>query len=226
MMMKRMVVATGLILLAGCNKEAEPVAEAPAPTVVKAPATQIAPPAVAPLMPVKDAATGIFLRASWTREGADLSLARPMEPIAMITLDQLPAQMACQASDFTGVGEYLEGMRKQARANGMADIGYHWAVDAVGRVWQLRLLNCEGEHSKGRNGGNIGILVLGDPDQPLTAAQRAATLKLIGVLCQKFPAIPLTGIVGHDEIVRAERPGADVKRMIGEIRHPVQGAGR
>lgn len=43
-----------------------------------------------------------------------------------------------------------------------ADIGYHYIVDPLGRIWEGRPIRYQGAHVQGKNEGNIGILFLGN----------------------------------------------------------------
>ena len=47
-------------------------------------------------------------------------------------------------------------------AKGWGDIGYHFCVDDLGRVYKLRSLDWKGAHVGGYNTGNIGIMFHGN----------------------------------------------------------------
>lgn len=48
--------------------------------------------------------------------------------------------------------------------NGWGDIGYHWAMDDLGRFYRLRPIGLKGAHTGGWNTGNVGIMVHGNYD--------------------------------------------------------------
>lgn len=78
---------------------------------------------------------------------------------------------------------------------GFADIGYHFVIDAEGRIYEGRRLRARGAHTGGYNTGSVGIVLLGnfEIDEP-TAAQMTALAALAGSLAEQFN---LTHLAGH-----------------------------
>ena len=76
----------------------------------------------------------------------------------------------------------LEDMR-----NGLIDIGYHYIIDYDGYVYEGRPIDVEGCHVKGKNKGNIGIVLVGnfDVENP-TREQIDALLKVIEYIHSVF----------------------------------------
>lgn len=71
-----------------------------------------------------------------------------------------------------------------------ADIGYHYAVDRMGRIWQLRDLRFQGAHVKNHNAHNAGIVVLGNFDlQTPTTQQTTALSALLNFMRDAFHPI-------------------------------------
>jgi hypothetical protein len=63
--------------------------------------------------------------------------------------------------------------QRQHIAQGWGDIGYHFSIDDLGRVYKLRPVRYKGAHVGGWNTGNVGIMVHGNYDHDeLKAAQR------------------------------------------------------
>lgn len=61
---------------------------------------------------------------------------------------------------------------QQHRNQGWGGIGYHWAMDDLGRFYRLRPVTYKGAHTGGHNTGNVGIMVHGNYDHDkLTRAQ-------------------------------------------------------
>jgi hypothetical protein len=91
------------------------------------------------------------------------------------------------------------------------DIGYHFLIDPVGRIWQGRLLDWQGAHAGGANGtnnvGNIGICVLGDfnAERPDPRALGALE-RLVDALCERHH-IARARIFGHRQLRSTECPG-------------------
>ncbi len=109
--------------------------------------------------------------------------------------------------------------------NRWADIGYHYIVDRMGRVWEGRPLNYQGAHAHGRaNRGNIGIVLLGNfVNQDLNDSQAKALRLLVARLCRAY-GIPAQRIFTHGEIRggQTECPGPAVSRLVREIRQSLR----
>jgi hypothetical protein len=85
-----------------------------------------------------------------------------------------------------------------------ADVGYHFAIDATGTVFEGRPLAIEGSHVELFNGGNVGIALQGDfesraanlgrPDTP-SPAQLVALRNLVDVLAARFT---IRDVDGHN----------------------------
>lgn len=58
---------------------------------------------------------------------------------------------------------------------GWGDIGYHFSMDDLGRIYRLRPHTRKGAHTGGHNTGNIGFMVHGNYDHDkLTGAQKTS----------------------------------------------------
>ena len=111
------------------------------------------------------------------------------------------------------------------RVRGWRDIGYHYVVDRMGRIWEGRPLNYQGAHAHGRaNRGNIGIVLLGNfMNQDLNDYQAKALRLLIARLCRAY-GIPPERIFTHGEIRggQTDCPGPAVSRLVREIRQSMR----
>jgi hypothetical protein len=97
------------------------------------------------------------------------------------------------------------------RDEGYGDIGYHFLVDPVGRIWQGRTLEWQGAHAGGANGannvGNIGVCVLGDFSNERPDPRALAALeKLVDALCERH-RIARSHVYGHRQLRSTECPG-------------------
>jgi len=109
---------------------------------------------------------------------------------------------------------------------GAGDIGYHFCIDAVGRIWECRPLRYQGAHAGNgpANRGNIGIELLGHFDHVRpTAAQKKSLENLLRYLLSRY-GLKSSDIYTHREIKRvyglpATRcPGTYGQRLVKEIR--------
>ncbi len=78
---------------------------------------------------------------------------------------------------------------------GLADIAYHFVIDAKGEAFEGRAINARGAHTGGHNTGTVGVAILGHFElwRP-TEAQIATLRRLIAHL---KTAYALTHLAGH-----------------------------
>ncbi|MBN2005932.1 MAG: N-acetylmuramoyl-L-alanine amidase [Anaerolineae bacterium] len=78
---------------------------------------------------------------------------------------------------------------------GLADIAYHFIIDAKGEAFEGRTINVRGAHTGGHNTGTIGVALLGHFDLWHPSEAQIVTLKfLITHLKQSYA---LTHLAGH-----------------------------
>ena len=117
----------------------------------------------------------VLPRSAWAQGAPVPFRMNRMSPIRYITIHH-DGMDAFFATDLALVAAHLEGIRRLHRRKGWGDIGYHFAVDPAGRVWEARPLGWQGAHVKDHNPGNIGIVVLGNFE-----VQTPSVLQLEGV---------------------------------------------
>ncbi len=90
------------------------------------------------------------------------------------------------------IQQYHQYGRKKDGKKPFSDIGYHFLIDAQGRIYEGRPLNKIGAHMPGANDA-IGIALMSDSRRksgtPPTPAQKAALENLVRRLKQKIPSI-------------------------------------
>jgi len=101
------------------------------------------------------------------------------------------------------------------RDEGYGDIGYHFLIDPVGRIWQGCAHYVHGAHAGGANNvGNIGICLFGNfnaerPDpRALDALER-----LVGALCERHH-IARAHVYGHGQLRSTECPGKSLMAWV------------
>lgn len=118
------------------------------------------------------------------------------------------------ASDPTGgsleeSAACLRGIQRfHLEEKGWGDIGYHFLIDAAGRIFEGRELNWQGAHAGGANNAqNIGICLLGDLERraPTPAALKSLEL-LVDDLRQRFK-IRENRLYAHREMNTTDCPG-------------------
>ncbi|MFG0284366.1 MAG: peptidoglycan recognition family protein [Phycisphaerales bacterium JB039] len=131
-------------------------------------------------------------------------------------------------SPFYGTGaadaaDRLEAIRRSHVGRGWADIGYHFAIDPQGTVWEGRPLNLQGAHVKDNNEQNIGIVVLGNfQEQAPTPAAAAAVDRFVAQVMRVY-RVPLRSVYTHQELGPTVCPGYHMQRHM-ELARSMRGA--
>ena len=106
------------------------------------------------------------------------------------------------------------------KARGFIEIGYHWVIEAGGKVVPGRPLHIDGAHCLGHNHDSIGICVVGDntsadPTQHWDGDQKQALLDMVVGLELLYPTIK--AVYGHRDApgAKTECPGLDVRALLG-----------
>lgn len=131
----------------------------------------------------------------------------PMGEIRRITLHHsvvTPANWSAPA-----VAETLRTVQEQHLSRGYVDIGFHYAIDGAGFVWECRSLEFMGAHAGGiqNNEGNVGIVLVGDfSSEDPTAAQVESLEQLVQVLRIRY-GIPTSSVYLHSDFKNTRCPG-------------------
>ncbi|MEM9064212.1 MAG: peptidoglycan recognition family protein [Planctomycetota bacterium] len=163
------------------------------------------------------AARGVIARSAWAHEQPRPWLADPMGRISRITIHH-DGYDVFGSPHQTDAAERLELFRDRHIKLGWADIGYHYAVDPAGRVYECRPVSLQGAHVKHNNEQNLGILVLGHH------SLQAPTDEALGALARFVRAkqteyrVPASRVYTHRELRPTECPGHNLQRRFDEIR--------
>jgi hypothetical protein len=159
----------------------------------------------------------IIPRAAWARGGPGYRV-EPMNGVALITFHHSGDPTPFYKNSYADTAQHLEIVREGHRERGFQDIGYHFAIDRMGRVWQLRSLKYQGEHVRTRNPHNLGVVVLGNfMLQEMTAAQRTK-VQTFGRLIRQQYGLPIAQVYTHRELHPTECPGARMQPFMNAIR--------
>lgn len=121
-------------------------------------------------------------------------------------------------------GSYTDSLRRMQLIrtghlnNGWADIGYHFAIDPNGRIWQARPLELQGAHVKDSNPGNVGIVVFGNYEKIRpTQASLDSVNKMVAYAMQRFN-VPLSEVRTHQELRSTACPGRFLQEQMNITR--------
>lgn len=158
-----------------------------------------------------------IVRTRWAQFGPNESLADAMQPVRHITVHH-DGMDAFRASSQGAAADRLEAIRRVHVSKGWADIGYHYAIDPAGRIWEGRPLELQGAHVKARNEGNLGIVMLGNFElQRPTGEALGALTSLIGFEMHRH-RLAVGSIYTHREWAPTACPGANLQAAMDQIR--------
>jgi len=163
-------------------------------------------------------AGAVIPRTIWTRETIRPWLADRMGRIRRITvhhdgLDVFTSKRQADAMDR------LELFRSNhVDRLGWADIGYHFAIDPAGRVYECRPTAYQGAHVKDHNEQNLGVLVMGHHSAQSPSPEALHTLASFVAAKQKRYGVPGSRVYTHRELRPTECPGENLQARFDEIR--------
>jgi hypothetical protein len=162
----------------------------------------------------------IVPRNEWTDEGPDETNITPMAPIYRLTIhhtampdDELPDEIDTKI-------RLQKILTWHKQNNKWADMGYHFVIDADGKVWEGRNIKYQGAHagSETLNVGNVGIVLIGNFDtHELPEIQRQALFDFVQYLKNKYK-IESKNIFGHDHFKDTKCPGKFVMPYVEQLR--------
>lgn len=174
-----------------------------------------------PVAPTKSTISiGAISRSTWAKGQPIPKNMKPMKLTRYITIHHDGMTSFTSTSKSTAAAR-LETIRKaHLRRDGgrWGDIGYHYAIDPAGRLWEGRSLKWQGAHVKARNEGNIGVVVLGNYEkQSLNRAQSAAIEATLKLLMKKH-SVPVSRVRTHQEWAATACPGKSLQRLMVNLR--------
>ncbi len=160
----------------------------------------------------------IYKRERWTRRGVNRAKLNPMGKITRITVHHSGSPKGFADTDYKATVSYLEKVRSYHRSRKWADIGYHYAVDPKGRVWECRDIKYQGAHVRNHNEHNIGVVLLGNFEiQKPTWSQLSSMKKLVKQLRAKY-RVGVKRIYTHKEINPTTCPGRHLQPVVSLYR--------
>ncbi len=161
----------------------------------------------------------VIARSAWARGEPVQARMNRMVPIRHITVHH-DGMEPFFATDTRSVAAHLENIRRLHRRKGWGDIGYHFAVDPAGRVWEGRSMGWQGAHVKDHNPGNIGIVVLGNFEQQAPSEAQLAGVRRHVTALMRVYNVPGSRVHTHREWPGANTacPGTSLQQSLERIR--------
>lgn len=107
----------------------------------------------------------------------------------------------------------LRGYQRLHQGNGWGDIGYNFAIDKWGNIYEARGFDAVGAHAGGHNTANLGVVLIGDSrNGDLTDAAKAAFQDLYAHLQQQTSS-NLRQLV-HSDLNATACPGEPLRQWV------------
>lgn len=164
-----------------------------------------------------DPAAGVIPRSRWTKDAPRQWLAKPMGSVRRITVHH-DAIEPLPSSGPDEVARRLDAIRQGHLRLDWADIGYHYAIDPAGRIWEGRPLTLQGAHVGDQNQQNLGIVMLGNFERRTpTGPSLEALDRLLAAEMRRF-RIPISEVRTHREMAATACPGRNLQREMDRTR--------
>ena len=216
---RRSFLLAGAALLVGCGTK-RVTSSLPSPIWSGTQKPQLELPVQEAVLPEPSATLGAISRRVWAKGQPIPKHMNRMLPAKYITIHH-DGMTSFTSTSKSSAALRLETIRRShLRRDGgrWGDIGYHFAIDPAGRLWQGRPLNWQGAHVKAKNEGNIGVVVLGNFElQSVNRAQAAAVESTLRSLMKKY-SIPVSRVRTHQEWTPTACPGKSLQRLMVGIR--------
>lgn len=159
----------------------------------------------------------VIPRSKWTGDKPRGWLADRMTQIQRITVHHDAISPAPTVAYGDSVRR-LRAIRKGHLGNGWADVGYHYAIDPNGRIWEARPLVLQGAHVKNQNPGNIGVVMFGNYEKIRPTARAMESLnRLLAHEIARF-GVPIRNVYTHQELATTACPGRHLQQQMVGIR--------
>lgn len=170
----------------------------------------------APIGPVP----GVIPRSQWTSAQPIMSRAVfAMGGVTRITVhhDSIPSTGIRSMND---AARRLESVRGSHIRNGWVDIGYHYSIDPMGRVWEARPTSLQGAHVKNQNEHNLGIMLMGNFNEHTPTSDALNSLDSFLAEMMRRYRVPIGRVYTHQELGQTECPGLRLQRYMVATRAP------
>jgi hypothetical protein len=162
----------------------------------------------------------VIRRSTWAKGNPIPANMNRMVPVKRITIHH-DGMDAFTSTSRDAAADRLEKIRRAHLSRGpqrWGDIGYHYAIDPAGRVWECRPLTWQGAHVKDQNPGNLGILVMGNYDrQQVTIVQKQAVDRFVSDTMRRYRVGP-RNLHTHQELAPTACPGRSLQAFMVQSR--------
>jgi hypothetical protein len=177
-------------------------------------------PRVQPALAVQQSGgLSVIPRSAWTGKGPIVGKINQMGGINRITVHH-EGWTLFWARDRKTTAARLEQIRKvhTDAPRGWGDIGYHYVIDRMGRLWQARDVRFQGAHVRANNPHNLGIMLLGNFQQQRPSKEQLDSLAVTLKALRQQYRVPIRRIYTHRELVATDCPGKNLQPLVVRMR--------
>lgn len=167
--------------------------------------------------PRPTAPSGIVPRSAWAKDRPVPTLADPLRRITRITIHH-EGSTVYTSTRMDDTLRRLESIRQAHRQLGWADIGYHYAIDPAGRVYEGRSLQLQGAHVKNNNEENLGVVLLGNFEQQAPTPQALSALERFVAQQMARYRVGVSRVYTHRELRPTLCPGRNLQGKVLSMR--------
>jgi len=148
----------------------------------------------------------VIPRSAWTTFSPVLTRVKRSETFSRLTVHHAGNGVNTHVH-WNSVVDDLNGILGSHMRKEYGDIGYHFVIDYIGRVWECRSLTYEGAHVSGQNIQNIGIMLLGNFEEQYPSPSQVSSLFSLTIALRQKYSIPIDSIYGHRDLGQSICPG-------------------
>jgi hypothetical protein len=177
--------------------------------------------------PVATEANLVIPRSGWTA-AKPVKPCLPMGGVSLITFHHDGAPGGFAETGYAETARYLESTRAYHAKRGYQDIGYHYAIDRAGRIWELRPVAYRGEHVREGydqkhvlrkwNDHNVGVVVLGNFMLQAPTEPQKERVRSWGAQLRQEYGLSVSQVKVHQELVATECPGIHLRPYMDMVR--------
>lgn len=156
-------------------------------------------------------------RSDWTNREPSYWRLRQASKYTRLTVHHSGARVE-RDSAREDIVSVLDGVLTSHRERRYGDIGYHFVLDYVGRVWEGRCLAYEGAHVVRENRENIAVMLLGNFEQQQPCIRQLTTLRTLTELLRGRFKIGKEAVFGHRDLGASACPGSLLYPYVRELR--------
>lgn len=162
----------------------------------------------------------ILPRRTWTTHSPDARKSVAMDGVKRLTVHHTGIASASLRT-MEHAKKHLRGIALEHRRRGWADIGYHYAIDPAGRVWEARPANLQGAHVRGENEHNLGVVLLGNFEVETPTAAARESLDRLAAMLLKRHSLSAEHLHTHRELAATLCPGRALQAHVAAARKQI-----